>query len=162
MYVYNSKCCSKCILSLLLWPRNPKEMNQGSYSLTKSTCSISFVNKQFPTPNQICKTDVTSLQYTYLSEFPKPCGYTSLKEAAFVLHKWPFKSLCSHMEKAHTPLCLTATPKVLGKHSSNVCVPIMDSFSSLLLCYTFSITSCCFPCTQPWKKKKREKVSVDP
>lgn len=90
-------------------------------------------------------------------------GYTSSKAAAFVNHKGPFKAQCSHMEKhmfylasAKETSLPPPTPKYLGNIPA-MCVPIMDSFSLLLLFYTFSITSCCFPPTQ-LKKEKRKKA----
>lgn len=87
------------------------------------------------------------------------CGYTSSKAAAFVNHKGPFKAQCSHMEKHMFYLASakeTSLPPPTPKYSGNIpamCVPIMDSFSLLLLFYTFSITSCCFPPTHLKKKK---------
>lgn len=100
----------------------------------------------------------------FLSEFPKLCGYINSKAAAFVNHKGPFKAQCSHMEKhmfyfaSAKETSLPALP--LPPHISLGNIPAMCVYPLWILshcycfCYTFSITTCCFPPTQLRKKER--------
>lgn len=91
------------------------------------------------------------------------CGYTSSKAAAFVNHKGPFKAQCSHMGKhmfyfASAKEASLPPPKSLGNIPAMCVHPLWILSHCYCFCYTFSITSCCFPPTQLRKKKERKKA----
>lgn len=141
-------------------------MDRGFNTQMRNTHSTSLVNKQKPNIPPNLQIDAKSLQYTYLSEFPKFCGYDSSNAAAFVNHKGPFKAQCSHMEKhmfyfASAREASLPPPKSLGNIPAMCVYPLWILSHCYCFCYTFSITSHCFPPTQLGKKRK-ERTFVKP
>lgn len=90
------------------------------------------------------------------------------KAAAFVNHKGTFKEECSHMQK-HMFYFASAneasvppltTPKYLGNIPAMCVYPLWILSHCYCFCYTFSITSCCFPPTQLRTKRKKESLCL--